>query len=116
LLIGHNDEKDAAAAILKAEPRVRSAVSRTDLFQVAALAERAAFAVGNDTGPMHIAAAAGAPCVVLFSANSDPERVCPRGHASVLAIRAETLDELAPEQVERAVGNVGGFVSARKSA
>lgn len=115
-IIGHNDEKEAAAAILKLEPRARSLVSRTDLFQVAALAERAAFAVGNDTGPMHIAAAAGAPCVVLFSASSDPDRVCPRGRAGVLAIKAGTLEELAVAPVEQAIGNVGGFLRTRLSA
>ena len=109
VVIGHNDEKLAAAAIAKAEPRVKNIVSRTDLFQVAALAERAAFSVGNDTGPMHIAAAAGSPCVVLFSSDSDPARVCPRGRGGVLAITAESLEALEPGPVEQAIGNVGGF-------
>lgn len=116
VVVGHNDEKDASALILKAEPRARSVVSRTDLFQVVALAERAAFAVGNDTGPMHIAAAAGAPCVVLFSSKSNPDRVCPRGRAGVLAIRADSLADLEAAQVAQAIGNVGGFVCDRLSA
>jgi ADP-heptose:LPS heptosyltransferase len=38
VVVGHNDEKEAAAAIAKAEPRIKNIVSRTDLFQVAALA------------------------------------------------------------------------------
>ncbi len=110
VVIGHTDEKEAAAAIVKVEPRTKNIVSRTDLFQVAALAEKAAFAVGNDTGPMHIAAAAGAPCVVLFSADSDPERVCPRGRGGVLAITARSLEALELGPVEQAIGNVGGFL------
>jgi ADP-heptose:LPS heptosyltransferase len=109
VVIGAKDETEAAAAILKIEPRAKSIVSRTDLFQLAALAERSSFAVGNDTGPMHIAAAAGAHCVVLFSADSNPDRVCPRGRGGVLAIRAASLAELEVAQVERAIGNVGGF-------
>lgn len=109
VIIGHNDEREAAAAILKVEPRAKSVVSRTDLFQVAALAERAAFAVGNDTGPMHIAAAAGAPCVVLFSSDSDPERVAPRGRGGVLTCLAEDLTDLQPQQVLQSIRNVGGF-------
>jgi ADP-heptose:LPS heptosyltransferase len=109
VVVGAQDEKEAAQAIARIEPRAKNIVSRTDLFQVSALAERAAFAVGNDTGPMHIAAAAGAPCVVLFSRDSDPERVCPRGRGGVLAITAERLDEVDPAAVERAIGNVGGF-------
>jgi ADP-heptose:LPS heptosyltransferase len=108
-IIGHHDEKGAAADILRVEPRAKNLVSRTDLFQVAALAERAAFCVGNDTGPMHIAAAAGSPCVVLFSADSDPDRVCPRGRGGVMAVRAETLERMTVAQVEQSIGNVGGF-------
>jgi ADP-heptose:LPS heptosyltransferase len=116
VVVGANDEKEAAAAIAKLEPRAKNIVSRTDLFQVAALAERAAFAVGNDTGPMHMAAAAGAPCVVLFSADSDPEKVCPRGRGGVLAITARTLEEVEPAAVEQAIGNVGGFRRLATSA
>lgn len=108
-ILGHNDEKEAAAAILRVEPRAKNLISRTDLFQVAALAERAAFSVGNDTGPMHIAAAAGSPCVVLFSSESDPDRVCPRGRGGVMAIMAESLAAMGVAQVEQAIGNVGGF-------
>jgi ADP-heptose:LPS heptosyltransferase len=108
-IIGHHDEKEAAAAILREEPRAKNLVSRTDLFQLAALAERAAFSVGNDTGPMHIAAAAGSPCVVLFSQDSDPDRVCPRGRGGVMAIRADSLENMPVAQVEQSIGNVGGF-------
>ncbi len=109
VVIGAKDETEAAAAIAKVEPRVRNIVSRTDFFQLAALAERAAFAVGNDTGPMHIAAAAGAPCVVLFSSDSDPARVCPRGRGGVMAMTAGSLADLDVKPVEQAIGNVGGF-------
>lgn len=108
-IIGHHDEREAAAAILRVEPRAKNIVSRTDLFQVAALAERAAFCVGNDTGPMHIAAAAGSPCVVLFSSESNPDKVCPRGRGGVMAVMAETLEAMTVAQVEQSIGNVGGF-------
>ncbi|KAF0178975.1 MAG: glycosyltransferase family 9 protein [Hyphomonadaceae bacterium] len=108
-IIGHTDEKEAAAAILRVEPRTKNLVSRTDFFALAALAERAAFSVGNDTGPMHIAAAAGSPCVVLFSSESDPDRVCPRGRGGVMAVTAESLAAMTVAQVEQSIGNVGGF-------
>lgn len=108
-IIGHNDEKEVGMLISRVEPKAKNLVSRTDLFQVATLAEKAAFAVGNDTGPMHIAAAAGAACVVLFSKDSDPERVCPRGRNSVMAILAESLQNMPTSQVAQAIGNVGGF-------
>ena len=41
--------------------------------------------MGNDTGPMHLIAVAGCPCVVLFSAASKPALTAPRGaHVTVL--------------------------------
>ena len=48
------------------------------------LGAKAALAVGNDTGPLHLAAAAGAPTVVLFSSASDPALSAPRGKVAVL--------------------------------
>ena len=58
-------------------------------------------AVGNDTGPMHLIAAAGAPSVVLFSAASDTALAAPRGKVSVL--RADDLATVKPEAVWQAV-------------
>ncbi|MBX3027481.1 glycosyltransferase family 9 protein [bacterium] len=53
-------------------------VGRTGLRDVIAVMERAAVAIGPDTGPMHIAAAVGAPVVALFGATS-PRRSGPWG-------------------------------------
>ena len=41
-------------------------------------------AVGNDTGPMHLIAAAGCASIVLFSDDSDPALCAPRGRVTVL--------------------------------
>lgn len=112
VVIGAGDEKEVGAAIAKAEPAAKNLVSRTDLFQVAALAERAAFAIGNDTGPMHIAAAAGAPCLILFSRDSDPERCAPRGRRGAATLTAENLADLPVDDVERALKNLGAFAHA----
>ena len=57
------------------------------------LGAKAALAVGNDTGPLHLAAASGAPTVVLFSKASDPALSAPRGKVAVL--QAERLSDLA---------------------
>ena len=109
VVIGATAEKDVGMAVAKAEPLAKNLVSRTDLFQLAALAERSAFAVGNDTGPMHIAAAAGARCLVLFSADSDPERVAPRGRGGVATIAATHLADLPVDEVDRAIRNCGAY-------
>jgi ADP-heptose:LPS heptosyltransferase len=109
VLIGALAEREAANVVAKAEPRAKNLISRTDLFQIACLAEHAAAAVGNDTGPMHIAAAAGARCLVLFSQESDPERVAPRGRNGVMTMLAPNLAELPVADVDRALGNLGAY-------
>jgi ADP-heptose:LPS heptosyltransferase len=53
-------------------------IGQTSLDELAAITKRAALAIGNDTGPMHLAAALNVPSVVLFSGASDPKLTAPR--------------------------------------
>ncbi len=55
-----------------------SAAGRTSLREFAALAAGAVAFVGNDSGPMHVAASQGTPVVALFGPNT-PIRFAPRG-------------------------------------
>ena len=96
-LVGGPDELDLARGIAAAVPGVTSLAGRTDFAGVAALGARAALAVGNDTGPMHLIAAAGAPCVSLFSADSDPALCAPRGRVAIL--REPDLADLGVDAV-----------------
>ncbi|MFT5291434.1 MAG: heptosyltransferase-1 [Planctomycetota bacterium] len=75
-----------ALAALAGESKVRSTVGQTDLLQLLALERRSRLFIGCDTGPMHMAAAVGTPCVVLFGP-ADPERTGPfgEGHSIVRA-------------------------------
>ena len=59
-------------------------------------------AVGNDTGPMHMIAAAGCPSVVLFSRESDPALTAPRGPA-VAILRRDDLGDLTVAEVAAAL-------------
>lgn len=95
---------NAAEAALAAEIRGRcdqavDLTGQTSLAEIAALGRAAAGAVGNDTGPMHMIAAAGCPAVVLFSAASDPALTAPRGPEIVVlqrdSLAALLLDEVA---------------------
>jgi ADP-heptose:LPS heptosyltransferase len=75
---------------------------QTSLADIVALANGAAAAIGNDTGPMHMIAAAGCPSVVLFSAASDPTLSAPRGPA-VSVLQREQLDDLPVDEVAAAL-------------
>ncbi len=94
------------AAIIRARcPAALDLTGRTGMAELFALAARAELAVGNDTGPMHVAAAMGCPCLVLFGPDSDPALTAPRlpdgGWPTV--IRAGNLADLPLERVAAAL-------------
>jgi ADP-heptose:LPS heptosyltransferase len=107
VILGGPEERPIGAAIVKEEPRAKNLVTRPDLFQTVALAERAAFAVGDDVELMHVAAAAGAPCLVFLSSLASPDRAAPRGRGGVIVLTAAVIADLPVEQVERQVRNCG---------
>lgn len=94
--IGGKGDEAATAAVAAAGGI--DLCSRTSLEEVAELARRAVVAVGNDTGPMHLAATAGSRSVVLFSNASDPALCAPRGQA-VRILRRPALKDLTVEEV-----------------
>jgi ADP-heptose:LPS heptosyltransferase len=98
LLLGAAAERAEIAAIAAAVPGARDLCGATSLEALAALGREAVLAVGNDTGPMHMIAAAGAPSLVLYSRDSDPAKVSPRG-VSVATLRRESLSDLSLEDV-----------------
>jgi ADP-heptose:LPS heptosyltransferase len=77
VVIGSAAESHLAAVIRKTAP-ITDLTGKTNLLQLAAVIRRASLAIGNDTGPMHLAAAFGVPSVVLFSGESDPALTAPR--------------------------------------
>jgi len=94
VVVGAASDAPLAAQIAAACPRAIDLTGRTSLGQVAALAARACGAVGNDTGPMHLAAAMGCPCIVLFSRESDPRLTAPLGRVPG-QVRVMAADDLA---------------------
>ena len=74
VLTGTTAESPTVAAVEDAmQRRATDLCGRTDLGTAAALIERAALVVTNDTGTAHLAIATGAPSVTVFIA-SDPAR------------------------------------------
>jgi lipopolysaccharide heptosyltransferase I len=66
LIWGNDAELARAEQIVAASAGHAILAPRVPLLQLAALARRARFAIGSDTGPLHLAAAAGAPCIGLY--------------------------------------------------
>lgn len=101
IVIGIASERPLAATIRAVCPEARDLTGQTSFAEIAALARRALFAVGNDTGPMHLIAAAGCSCAVLFSADSEPALCAPRGRVTVL--RRPDLAQLTVDEVAAAL-------------
>ncbi len=112
VVLGGPEERAVGAAVAKAEIQAKNLVSRADMFQCVGLFERAAFVVGDDVDLLHVAAAAGAPCLALLSSTSEPDRAAPRGRGGVVVLTAAVVGDLPVEQVERQLRNCGVYTQA----
>jgi ADP-heptose:LPS heptosyltransferase len=68
-----DQERSMATPVLTALPQGLDLVGKLDLPEVAAVLARAAIFIGNDSGLMHLAAAAGAPTLGLFGPTPSDE-------------------------------------------
>jgi len=114
VVVGSASEADLAAAIRTTCPAAIDLTGQTAIADLPGLAAGAALAVGNDTGPMHVAAAVGCRCVVLFSADSDPALTAPRGPGGEwpAVLRADDLSDLPVGDVVAAAAPFLGATSA----
>ena len=101
LLLGGDDDRFAAEAARRVVARGRTIdlVGRTDLLTVYAALKRARLFIGNDSGVMHMAAAASAPTLGLFGPSD--ERLY--GPWSAGGDRAEALRGTKPFEAYKAV-------------
>lgn len=83
LLIGAQGDRASCASLARAVPGGISLAGETSLPVLAALLQRAAMLVTNDSGPMHMAAALGTPLVAAFGP-ATPDLTGPRGRAPCL--------------------------------
>ncbi len=107
VICGGPAEAAIAREILALAPAALDLTGRTDLRQLAAVARRAALAIGNDSGPTHLAAAAGCPTLALFGDDSDPALCAPRGLA-VEVLRHQPLAHLPVAAVLQAASGLSG--------
>lgn len=98
VLLGGTEDQDAIQTIKGICPKALDLSGKTTLYDIPALARSADFAIGNDTGPMHMAALSGCQTIAIFSTKSFPEKAAPRGENVSLLVE-ESLDELTVERV-----------------
>ena len=105
VLLGTTSEGVITNQISAAYPEAINLTGKTSLFDLAAIGRLATVAIGNDTGPMHLIGAAGAPSIVLFSGSSSPYLSAPIG-PSVTSLQEGNLERLSVDKVWKAVISV----------
>jgi ADP-heptose:LPS heptosyltransferase len=107
VVLGTMAERPFATEIQRIVPAAIDLTGRTNLRALASVLARATQAVGNDTGPMHLATALGIPALVLFASASDPALTAPRypDGAWPSVLRAPNLADLPVDRVACALSD-----------
>ncbi|MEI7668799.1 MAG: glycosyltransferase family 9 protein [Pseudomonadota bacterium] len=105
VIIGTRAEAPVISTIESICPEVLNLIGQTSFFELAELAREANFAIGNDTGPIHIISATGCKTLVLFSHFSNPKLCAPRGD-NVTLIQEHSLVNLSIERIKKWVNNI----------
>lgn len=81
--IGSSDEsKDVAVLLKNLSIQTLNLCGKTTPRQSAAILQSANLFIGHDSGPLHLAASVGAPCVAIYSARNLPGQWYPKGNSS----------------------------------
>ena len=70
--------------------------------ETAALLSHAAFFIGHDSGPLHLAATMGTRCIGLYGENNQPNKWHPIGTEHIIFHSNEAVTRIRPADVERA--------------
>ncbi len=87
LVTGQEREGDLIAAVLRQAPEAHALVGQTTLQEYAALVERAALVICNNSLPLHLSDATRTPEVVLYSGTEYEEQWQPRATRAALLRR-----------------------------
>ena len=97
-LFGRDDERPGVMQLIEALPKDRclDLIGKPDLLQIYACLQRCEIYVGNDSGLMHMAAAAGIPTLGLFGPSRE-ELYGPWGAHCSYVRTPQTFDSIHPE-------------------
>jgi ADP-heptose:LPS heptosyltransferase len=108
VLLGVESERAQVQTIADGARGAINLAGQTTLNDLASLGAKASGVLGNDTGPAFIAAAAGAPSVVLYSRHSLSPDVCaPRGPRGVIALKGREPIDITVDAAAQALKTLG---------
>ena len=83
IMIGSNEEVESAKICLEVwKGETINLCGKTSPRVSAAILKKAELFIGHDSGPMHLSACVGTPCVAIFSARNLPHQWYPRGDSN----------------------------------
>ncbi|HUU05350.1 MAG TPA: glycosyltransferase family 9 protein [Patescibacteria group bacterium] len=91
VLLGSKDDVPLSASIKAAQPQVVDWTGKTTLGEAAALMKRARLVVCNDSGPLHLADAAGARVIAIFGP-SHPGESKPLSAGNIAVWKGEDME------------------------
>jgi ADP-heptose:LPS heptosyltransferase len=96
-ICGHSSERQSARPVFEAVPKHRQIdlVGNVGLLEIYACLERAALYIGNDSGLMHMAAAAGIPTLGLFGPSRE-DLYAPWGSLTAVVRPPLSYEEMFP--------------------
>ena len=102
VVVGTNSDRATTDALLAQAPFCRDLVGKTDLVGLAAVLRSASLVVGNDTGPLFLAARLGAPSLMVMGPETNPDMSAPTG-ARCCWLAADPIREVTDAAVFSAV-------------
>ena len=108
MLVGTAIDAPVAEAIMAKAPVCQNLVGKTDLGDLAALYQRAKVVIGNDTGPVFLAAKLGAPTLALMGHATNPQKSAPVGDQARW-LRKEAISDITPAEVMESVRTLIGL-------
>ena len=92
-VVGRAEDRLAIDCVLAHAPNIIDLCGKTDLPELARLLCNASYVIGNDTGPVFLAAKTGAPTLMMMGPDTDPAMSAPNGIAAAW-LRATPISDI----------------------
>ena len=107
IIVGTEADRPVADELLLAAPQCHDLVGKTDLAGLARVLQSADLVVGNDTGPLFLAARLGARSIMVMGPDTDPAMSAPTG-ACCSWVRADPISSITTRQVLKTAAELAG--------